>query len=89
MIDKTSWITVYPECILLAMACVIALVDLGVKTRKRTLTYVLAVVTLATVALMQALYASGGVTLYGFGHMLVSDQMGNWLKCFAALAVLV
>ena len=89
MIDKTSWITVYPECILLAMACVIALVDLGVKTRKRTLTYVLAVVTLATVALLQALYASGGVTLYGFGHMLVSDQMGNWLKCFAALAVLV
>ena len=89
MIDKTSWITVYPECILLAMACVIALVDLGVKTRKRTLTYVLAVVTLATVALMQALYASGGVTLYGFGHMLVSDQMGNWLKCFATLAVLV
>ncbi len=89
MIDKTSWITVYPEVILLAMACVVALVDLGVKSRQRTLTYVITLATLATVALMQALYASGGTTLYGFGRMVVSDQMGNWLKCFATLAVMV
>ena len=89
MIDKTSWITVYPECILLAMACVVALVDLGVKTRQRTLTYVLALVTLAIVALLQGLYANGGLTLYGFGNMVVSDPMGNWLKCFATLAVMV
>jgi NADH-quinone oxidoreductase subunit N len=31
MIDKLSWIAVYPEIVLLIMACVIALVDLGVK----------------------------------------------------------
>ena len=89
MIDKTSWITVYPECILLAMACVVALVDLGVKTRQRTWTYVLALVTLAIVALLQGLYANGGLTLYGFGNLVVSDPMGNWLKCFATLAVMV
>ncbi len=40
-------------------------------------------------ATLQALYASGGATLYGFGNMVVSDQMGNWLKCFATVAVMV
>jgi NADH-quinone oxidoreductase subunit N len=49
MIDKLSWITVYPEIVLLIMACVIALVDLGVKTPQRTLTYVLTLLTLAVV----------------------------------------
>jgi NADH-quinone oxidoreductase subunit N len=38
---------------------------------------------------LQASYASGGATLYGFGNMVVSDQMGNWLKCFATIAVMV
>jgi NADH-quinone oxidoreductase subunit N len=89
MIDKLSWITVYPEVILVTMACAIALLDLGVKSPKRTLTYVLTLVTLAVVALLQASYASGGATVYGFGNMVVSDQMGNWLKCFATLAVMV
>jgi NADH-quinone oxidoreductase subunit N len=41
------------------------------------------------VALIQALYASSGTTLYSFGNMVVSDAMGNWLKCFATLAVMV
>ena len=89
MIDKLSWIAVYPEIILSVMACVIALVDLGVKSRLRTLTYVLTLLTLGVVAWMQAMYASGGATVYGFGNMVVSDPMGNWLKCFASLAVMV
>ena len=49
MIDNYSWITVYPEIVLLAMACVIALVDLGVKSRDRTATYALTLITLAVV----------------------------------------
>ena len=60
MIDKLSWIAVYPELILLTMACVIALVDLGVKTPQRTLTYVLTQLTLAVVAAMDDAYAVGG-----------------------------
>ena len=55
MIDKLSWIAVYPEIILLVMACLIALVDLGVKTPKRGLTYVLTLLTLAALALMEDL----------------------------------
>lgn len=89
MIDNLSWITAYPEIILLVMACVIALVDLGVKSANRTPTYVLTLVTLAVVAALQAGYANGGATVYGFGNMVVSDPMGNWLKCFATIAVMV
>src|ERR1035437_4259811 len=89
MIDKLSWISVYPEIILAIMACVIALVDLGVSSSRRTATYLLSMLTLAVVAALQASYASGGATVYGFGNMVVSDPMGNWLKCFATLAVMV
>ena len=89
MIDSLSWITVYPEIILLVMACVIALVDLGVKTPLRGTTYALTLLTLAVVAVLEAFYATQGATVYGFGKMVVSDPMGNWLKCFACVAVMI
>jgi NADH-quinone oxidoreductase subunit N len=74
--------------VLLVMTCVIALLDLGVKSRERGLTYVLTILTLGIVAYMQADLALSGTTLYGFGHMVVSDVMGNWLKCFSTIAVM-
>ena len=89
MIDKLSWIAVYPELILLVMACVIALVDLGVKSPRRTLTYALTLLTLGAVAVMEASYALGGQTFYGFGNMVVVDPMGSWLKCFSSIAMMV
>jgi NADH-quinone oxidoreductase subunit N len=89
MIDKTSWIAVYPEIFLLAMACVISLVDLAVSSPRRTVTYVLTLVTLGFVALLQAFYAAGDTSIYAFGNMVVSDPMGNLLKCFATLAVMI
>ena len=89
MIDKLSWITVYPEIVLLAMACVIMLVDLYVTSPRRTATYVLTLLTLGVVAVLQALYATGGQTIYGFSGMTVSDPMSNWLKCFASVAMMV
>jgi NADH-quinone oxidoreductase subunit N len=89
MIDNISWLAIYPEIVLLTMACVIALVDLGVQSKHRTGTYVLTMLTLAVVAALQAMYATSGNTFYGFGNMVVSDAMGNWLKCFATIAVMV
>jgi len=89
MIDKLSLIAIYPEIVLLVMACVIALVDLYVTSPRRTATYVLTLLTLGVVAVLQALYASGGQTMYGFSGMTVSDPMSNWLKCFASIAMLV
>ena len=89
MIDNISWLAIYPEIVLLTMACVIALVDLGVHSLRRTSTYVLTMLTLAVVAALQGMYASSGNTFYGFGNMVVSDAMGNWLKCFATVAMMV
>jgi len=89
MIDKLSWVTIYPEIVLLVMACIIALVDLSDTSPRRTRTYVLTLLTLAVVAVLSGLQASEAKTIYGFGGMVVSDPMGNWLKCFATVALMV
>jgi len=89
MIDKLSWIAAYPDMVLLVMACVIALLDLGVKSLMRGITYLMTLLTLAIVAYMQADLALSGTTIYGFGNMVVSDSMGSWLKCFATISVMV
>ncbi|EHN65285.1 MULTISPECIES: NADH-quinone oxidoreductase subunit NuoN [Comamonas] len=89
MIDNISWLAIYPEITLLVMACVIALVDLGINSARRTGTYVLTMLTLLVVAVMQGMYAASGNTFYGWGNMVVSDAMGNWLKCFATIAVMI
>jgi NADH-quinone oxidoreductase subunit N len=89
MLDKSSLIIVSPEILLLVMACVIAMVDLGVKSRLRTLTYWLTMATLAVVAWFTGSLAAENQTLYAFGNMVVSDPMGNWLKCFSTLAMMV
>ena len=41
MIDKLSWVAAYPEILLLVMTCVIAMADLGVKSVKRSSTYII------------------------------------------------
>jgi NADH-quinone oxidoreductase subunit N len=89
MIDNISLMTVFPEIVLFVMACVVALIDLPVKSPLRTRTYVVTMLTLAVVAALQASSASGGATQYAFSNMVVSDSMGNWLKCFATVAVML
>ena len=89
MIEKTSLIAVYPEIFLLVMACVVALVDLTVKSRYRTGTYLLALMTTAAAAIITGIYAVGGQTIFGFDGLMVSDPLGNWLKCFASIAMFV
>lgn len=56
MIDNLSWVVAYPEILLLIMACVIALVDLGVKTPLRTVTHFLSMLTLGGLAVLLASY---------------------------------
>ena len=89
MIDNISWVVAYPEILLLVMACVIALADLAIKSPLRGATHWLTLLTLAAVALLTGMYASTGEVNHGFGGLVISDPMGNWLKCFAALAVMV
>jgi NADH-quinone oxidoreductase subunit N len=89
MIDKLSLIIVSPEIVLLFMACMIAIADLSVTSRTRNGTYWLTMATLAVVAWFTADFASRGDTFYAFGRMVVSDPMGNWLKCFSTIAMMV
>jgi NADH-quinone oxidoreductase subunit N len=89
MFDNNSLSVVAPEILLLAMACLVAMIDLGVKTRLRDLTYWLTMATLAAVAFLTGSLAAGNETVYAFGNMVVSDPMANWLKCFSALAMMV
>ena len=89
MFEKLSIAAVYPEMLLAVMAIVIAMVDLFVKCPRRTPTYALSLLTIGVVAYMEAVAATQGQTVYSFGNMVVSDPMGSWLKCFAALAVMV
>ncbi|PUE57637.1 NADH-quinone oxidoreductase subunit N [Limnohabitans sp. Rim8] len=89
MFEKLSIAAVYPEMLLAVMAIVIAMVDLFVKCPRRTTTYALSLITIGVVAYLEAVAATQGQTVYSFGNMVVSDPMGSWLKCFAALAVMV
>ncbi len=89
MIEKLNLLALLPEMVLVCMAILIAMVDLYVKSPRRTTTYVLTVLTLTVVAAMQAHDALEGLTVYSFNNMVVSDPMGNWLKCFSTVAVLV
>ena len=89
MTEQLGWIHLLPEIILLVMACVITLVDLGVTTRLRNFTHGLSMLTLAVVAGVLAQSASEGLTHYSLNNLVVNDSMGLWLKCFATLAVMV
>ena len=89
MTESLLWQAVYPEIILLTLACLIALIDLGVKSSGRELTHYL---TLGSLLGLVVILAQGGTqsdTLYAFGNLVVVDGMGSWLKCFATLAVAV
>jgi len=87
--NAMNWPAVYPEILLLAMACLITLVDLWVRDEQRRLTYWLTQLTLAVVAFMHLNDFNGGVTLYGMQAMVVADPMGHLLAFFGALAMMV
>lgn len=87
--NDMNWLAVYPEIVLLAMTCVIALADLFSQSPKRSLTYGLSLATLAVVAFMHLSYFQGGFTLYAMQRMVVADPMGHLLGFFATVAVFV
>ena len=80
---------VTPEIILLAMACVVALVDLWVTDPARRVTFWLTQVTLVVVGALHWMAFDQGNTVYALNRMVVSDPMGHLLAFFACIAVLV
>lgn len=89
MIKDMNWLAVYPELVLLVMACVVAMVDLWVTDPKRTPTYWLTQATLAVVGVMHLVYFDAGLTVYGMQRMMVTDPLGHLLGFFASAAVMV
>ena len=77
-----NWLVIYPEALLLVMACAVALVDLFVTDEKRRPTFWLAQLSLAAVAALHLAYYDGGFTVYGMQRMVVTDPMGHLLAFF-------
>jgi NADH-quinone oxidoreductase subunit N len=87
--NQMNWPAVYPEIVLLAMACVVAMVDLWVTHPKRLPTYLLTQASLAVVAVMQLAAFNAGETVYAMQRMVVADPMGHLLGFFATVAVMI
>lgn len=84
-----NWMVIYPEALLLLMACVVALADLFSKDAKRRPTFWLTQASFAAVAALHLAFHEGGFTLYGMQGMVVTDPMGHLLAFFATLAMMV
>ena len=76
------------EIFLLTMTCVILMVDLFVKDKRRTLTFALTQLTLVGAALVTFGSSTGEVS-YTFSNMYVSDLMGSLLKLLLYVTVFV
>jgi NADH-quinone oxidoreductase subunit N len=87
--NTMNWLAVYPEIILLAMACIVAMVDLWVTDPARRPTYWLTQLTLAVVGAMHLSYFNEGLTQSAMNGMVVSDPMGHLLAFFACIATFV
>ena len=78
-----------PEIFLLVMACAVMIVDLFVKSERRTASYLLAQFTLVGCASLTLLVMIGtqGALLYTFSGLFVADMMSHVLKLAAYIAV--
>ena len=87
--NTMNWLAVYPEIVLLGMACIVAMVDLFVKDPARRPTYWLAQASLAVVAVMHLVNFGDGLTVYAMQGMVVADPLGHLLAVFACVATMV
>ncbi len=77
-----------PEIFLLVMACAVMLVDLFVKSERRTASYLLTQFTLAGCAGLTLLVMIGtqGALIYTFSGLFVADMMSHVLKLVAYIS---
>lgn len=85
---QLNWLAVAPEILLLAMACVVAMVDLFVTHPRRLPTYILTMVSLAAVAGLHLGALDASTSSYAMQRMVVTDPMGHLLALCATLAVM-
>jgi NADH-quinone oxidoreductase subunit N len=87
--QSMNWLVLYPEIFLLAMACVIVIVDVFSHDPKRRGTFWLTLATLIAFAVLHGMYLDGDVSQYGMQRMVVSDPMGHLLAMSAAIAMAI
>jgi NADH-quinone oxidoreductase subunit N len=87
--DAMNWLAVYPEIVLLVMACVVAISDLFVTDPERRQTFWLTQASLAAVAVLHANHFDRGFTHYAMQGMVVTDPMGHLLAFFATVATMI
>jgi NADH-quinone oxidoreductase subunit N len=80
-------IPVYAEIFVLVAASAILLIDMFLSEAKRSITYVLTLLTLVGAAALSFADLNTGATVYTFNNMFVSDPMANVLKLFTYLAI--
>ncbi len=85
--NPADLVPAYAEIFLLTMACVVLLVDLFLDDRRRYVTYILSLVTLAGCVVITTGLIPIPSPTYVLNNMYVSDVMGNILKIFVYLAV--
>jgi len=86
--NDLNWLAVTPEILLLAAACVVALLDLFVTSPRRTATCVVTMLSLAAVAGLHLCALDSGTSVYAMQKMVVTDAMGHLLSLCATLAVM-
>jgi NADH-quinone oxidoreductase subunit N len=77
----------YAEIFLLVAASAILLIDMFLAESKRSITYVLSLLTLAGCAVFTMADFNAGTTVYAFSDMFISDPMSNLLKLASYVAV--
>ena len=75
--NSMNWQVLHPEMLLLAMTCVIAIVDLYTTDPKRRLTFWLSQATLVAVAALHLEAMIDGQSLFGMQGMVVADPLGH------------
>jgi len=85
--EAVNLVPVYAEIVLLIGASAILLIDMFLSEGKRSITYVLSLLTLLVCGAISYMDFSSGATVYTFHGMFVSDPMANLLKMFTYLTV--
>ncbi len=86
--NTMNWMAVVPELVLLGMACAVLIADLFVTDKRRRVTYILTMLTLATVGGLHLGYIDYSVAGYAMQGMVVTDVMGHLLAFCATVATM-
>ncbi|MET0209618.1 MAG: NADH-quinone oxidoreductase subunit NuoN [Burkholderiaceae bacterium] len=86
--NDMNWVAVYPEILLLVLACVVAMVDLFVTDPRRTPTYWLTQLSLGVVAAMH-FAAIGDAPVIAMQSMLKIDSLSHLITGVSCIAVMI